>query len=108
MKSSRSSYRHWIGFEREVHVGAQVVDPDFLGPGFFAPGFLVEEEHIGLDALGIEDAGRQAQQRMDIESRQQPPANCLAGPAFEEHIVRHDHRRAPVDLSAGWRYAGQS
>ncbi len=38
---------------------------------------------------------------MDIKSRQQSPADRLAGPAFEEHIIRHDHCRAAVDLQQG-------
>ena len=35
---------------------------------------------------------------MDIEPRQQPPADCLAGSAFEEHIIRYNHCCATVDL----------
>jgi hypothetical protein len=32
------------------------------GPGLFADGLAVEEEDVGLDALGVEDAGGQAEQ----------------------------------------------
>src|SRR5207248_2510775 len=45
------------GLEREVHIGAQVVDPERLGPRRLAGGLAVEEENVGLDALGVEDAG---------------------------------------------------
>jgi hypothetical protein len=44
-----------IFLEREVLVGAEVVDPEFLGPGFFfGARFAVEEKHVGLHALGVE------------------------------------------------------
>ena len=40
-----------------MDVGAVVVDPEFFGPGSFGGGFGVEEDDVGLDALGVEDAG---------------------------------------------------
>src|SRR5712692_2927946 len=53
-----------IGAQGEVLVGAQVVDPQAFGPVRGAGGFLIEEEYVGFDALGIEDARWQTQQRM--------------------------------------------
>jgi hypothetical protein len=53
-----------VFFQCEVHVGAQVVDPELLRPGLFLRGFAVEEQNIGLHALRAENAGGQAQQRM--------------------------------------------
>ena len=47
-----------IGLEREVFVGAEVVDPELLGPGRLTRGLLVEEEHVGFHALRIEEPGR--------------------------------------------------
>ena len=47
-----------IGAQREVLVGAQIVDPQSLGPVVRAGRFLIEEQHIGFDALGIENTGR--------------------------------------------------
>jgi hypothetical protein len=41
--------------EGEILVGAEVVDPQLPGPGGG-----VEEEDVGFDALGAEDAGGQA------------------------------------------------
>ncbi len=38
-------------------VGSEVVDPEVFGPGLFAGCFAVEEEHVGFDALGVEDTG---------------------------------------------------
>ena len=51
-----------VFFQREMLVGAEVVDPELLGPRFFAGGFAVEEEDVGLHSLRVEDAGGQAQQ----------------------------------------------
>ena len=90
--------RERIGLEAEFYVGTQVVNPQFFRPGSFAGRLAVEEEHVGFDALGIEDAGGQAQKGMDIALMQQFPAHGFAGPAFEEDIIRHDDRRAAVDL----------
>ncbi len=42
-------------------VGAEVVDPEVFGPGYFAGFFALEEEDVGFDALGVEDAGGEAQ-----------------------------------------------
>ena len=49
-----------IGLEREVFVDSKVVDPDLLGPRCLARRLLVEKENVGLHALGIKEAGRQA------------------------------------------------
>ena len=46
-----------IGLEGEVLVGAEVVDPEVFGPGLFAGFLALEEEDVGFDALGVEDAG---------------------------------------------------
>jgi len=51
-----------LGSLGKVFVGAQIVDPELLCPRFLSGGFAVEEEDVGLHALGVEDAGRQAQQ----------------------------------------------
>jgi hypothetical protein len=52
---------------REALVGAQVVNPEFLGPGFFVGGgFAVEEEDVGLHALRIENSGGEAEEGVDV------------------------------------------
>jgi hypothetical protein len=53
-------------FEREMFVGAQIVDPKLLRPGFLGGGFAVEEQDIGLDALGLKDAGGQTKQSVNV------------------------------------------
>jgi len=47
-----------------MFVGAQIVNPELRSPRFLCGGFAVEEEDVGFDALGVEDAGGQAQQGM--------------------------------------------
>ncbi len=55
-----------IFFEGEVFVGAQVVDPELLRPRFFRCWFAVEDEAVGLYTLSVENAGRQAQQGVNV------------------------------------------
>jgi hypothetical protein len=65
-------------------VGAEVVDPQGLSPGPFAGRFAIEEEDVGLDALGVEDAGGQAEQRVNVTFVEELAANALGGAALEE------------------------
>jgi hypothetical protein len=87
-----------VGLEREVLVGAQVVDPELAGPGLRGGGLAVEEEDVGLDALGVEDAGGQAQEGVDVALGEQLAADGLAGAALEEDVVGDDDGGAAVDL----------
>lgn len=50
-----------ICLQREVLIRSKVVDSELVSPRLFARRFTVEEQDVRLDALGIEDAGRQAQ-----------------------------------------------
>ena len=68
-------------------VGAQVVNPQLPGPRYFAGGFALEENHIGLDSLRIEQAGGQPQQRVHIARMQELLANRLTRAAFKQHVV---------------------
>ncbi len=47
-----------IFFQREMFVGAKIVDPELFCPSLFGGGFAVEQEDVGLHTLGVEDAGR--------------------------------------------------
>ena len=58
----------------------------------------VEEEDVGLDALGVEDAGGQAQEGVDVAALEQFAAHGFAGAAFEEDVVGDDDGGAAVDL----------
>jgi len=88
--------REFSALAKVRHVGAHVVHPHILCITLirFAAG---KEQHVGLHALGVEDAGRQAQQRMHVELLQQIAAHRLARATLEQHVVRHHHRRAAVD-----------
>jgi hypothetical protein len=55
-----------ILLEREMFVRAQVVNSELLCARFFGGGFAVEEENIGLDALGVPDSRRQTEQGVDV------------------------------------------
>ena len=51
--------------------------------------------------MRVEDAGGQAQQRVDIGLLEQFAANRFARAAFEKHVVRHHHGGAAVLLEDG-------
>ena len=80
--------------EGEVPVGAQVVHPQVPGPGPLGPLPALEEQHVGLHALGVEDAGGQAQQGVNVAVAQEPPPDGLTRPGLEQHVVGHHHRGA--------------
>ena len=81
-----------------MHVGAEVVDPQFLGPRFFLSRFVLQEQHVGFDALSVEDARRQAQQSVDVALLEQVRADGLSGSALEEDVVGDDDRSSAVDF----------
>jgi hypothetical protein len=56
-----------VGFESEVLVGAQIVDPEFLRPGRGTGRFSVEQEDVRLHTLGLEDPSRQPQQGLVLD-----------------------------------------
>ena len=60
--------------EREMHVGAQVVDPQLVGPRLGAALFLLEEQHVGLHSRRVPNAGGQPQQRVHAALTQQVAA----------------------------------
>src|SRR5258708_5204944 len=60
----RTSQR--VRLQREMLVGTKIVNPERVRPRFLASGLAVEEEHISLHTLGIENTRGQAQQRVDI------------------------------------------
>ena len=88
---------HPLGLEREVLVRSEVVDPDGFRPRFRRARLAVEEEDVRLHALRVEDAGGEAEQRVDLALLEQVPAHGLAGAPFEEHVVGDDDGGAAVD-----------
>ena len=84
-----------------MQVGAQIVDPELGRPRLFLRGFAVEEEDVGLHSLRIEDAGGQAQERVDVGLLEQGAPDGFAGAAFEEDVIRQHDRSAAVLLEDG-------
>ena len=84
--------------ERVVDVGTVVVEPDLFCPGPFPTRLAVEEKDVGLNPLGIKDAGRQAQDGVQVAFLQQLAPHRLPRAAFKEHVVRHHYCRFPMDL----------
>src|SRR5690554_6166003 len=82
-------------FTKTGHVGAQVVDPDVFGAVFFlvlvCRAALGEEQHVGFHALGVEDAGGQAQDGVQVALVHQVPAHVGAYAGFEQHVVWQHH-----------------
>ena len=99
---------HRLLLQRVVDVGAVIVVPDLFGPRVRAGFAVVEEDHIRLDAMGIEDAGGQAQDGVQVGVLQQLAPDRLPGPALEQHVVRHDHGGAPGGLEHACGYAARS
>src|SRR5207302_3428885 len=85
------------GLEGKVLVRPEVVDPQLLCPRCLLGRLAVEEEHVRLDATGIEDARGQAQQCVDVALLEQLAPDDLPGAAFEENVVRNHDRRAAMD-----------
>ena len=90
-----------VFLEREMQVGAQVVNPELLRPRLFLRGLAVEEQDVRLHALRVEDAGGQAQQRVHVRLLEQFAPDGFARAAFKQHVVRQHHRRAAVLLEDG-------
>lgn len=79
-------------------VGAEIVDPEVLGPGLFAGFLAIEEEDVGFDALGVENAGGEAQEGVDVAALEQFAADGFAGSAFEEDVVGEDDGGGATDF----------
>ena len=50
-----------VFFQGEVLVGPEIINSEFFRPGRFLRRFALEEKHVGLHALGVENSRRQAQ-----------------------------------------------
>jgi hypothetical protein len=70
-----------------VLVSAQVVNSELLGPGFLCGGFAIEEEDVGLDALGVEDTGGQTQQGVNVGLLEQLASYRLPSPRLCEFVA---------------------
>ena len=79
------------------HIAAQIIDPDGLGAALLLVGVagaaLLEEEHIGLDSLGVEDAGGQAQYGVQVALFHQVAAHLGA----DQVELAEDAVNQPID-----------
>ena len=87
-----------VFFQREVLVGAEIVNPELFRPRLFLRRLSVEEKHIRLHALRVEDTGGQTQQRVHVGLLEQLAANGFPCSAFKQHVIRHDDRGPAVLL----------
>lgn len=79
-----------------MNVGAVIVHPNLFCPGVFAGGAVVEEENVGFDALGVEDAGGQTQDGVEIRRFKEFLAHGFACAPFKEDVIGDDDRGPPV------------
>ncbi len=86
-----------IFLESEMLVGSEIVNPNLFRPRSFLGRLSVEEKHVRLHPLCVEDAGGQAQKGMYVCLLEQLAANCFTRAAFKQHVVRH-HDRGPAML----------
>lgn len=54
------------GFQGEMFVGAQIVEPDSLSVDLSVLGLSVKKHYVGLHALGLKDTGGKAQDGVHI------------------------------------------
>ena len=87
-----------VFLEREMLVGAEIVNPKLSRPRFFSRGFAIEEQDVDLHALRVEDAGWQTQQRVNVCLFEEFTADGFTCAAFEENIIRNNNRGAAVLL----------
>lgn len=85
----------------ELHVGPQVIHRRRPGARLGPSRQPLEEQHVGLNALAVEDAGGQAQDGVQVEFVQQAAAQRLAGSALEQHIVGQHHGGRSARLQHG-------
>lgn len=76
----------------------QVVDPQCLRPGLLAGRLAVEELYVVVHAPGVVDAGGQAPQCVRVALLAQVTPRRSNRAALAQNIIRHDHRRATVNL----------
>ena len=79
------------------HIGAQVIEPDLLGIALVRSA-AGKEQHISLDPLGVENAGGQAQDGMQITLVHQVNADFLTLAVGKEDVIRQDHSGAGLSV----------
>ncbi len=68
-------------------VGAVVAIANFFGAGVFGGFAVVEEENVCLYALGVEDAGGEAEDGVVVRGFEEVLTDGFSGSAFKEHVA---------------------
>lgn len=89
----------WCAFAEGWHVAAEVVEPDFTGV-LFVCGTALEEEDVRFDALGVEDAGGESEDGVEVALVHQVLPDSPSFPVGEEHVVREDDGCASAAFEA--------
>lgn len=87
-----------LSLQRVMNVGPVVVIPNLLGRDLFACRTVVKEEHVRFHAIGVEDARRQAENRVKLRCLHELLPHRFTGAALEEHVVRQHHSGATRGL----------
>ena len=79
-------------------VGSEIVNPKGFRSGRFTRGLAVKEKNVCFHSLRIENAGRQAQERMHVAFVEQLSSHLFSGSALKKHVIRDHDCRSPVDF----------
>ncbi len=86
------------------HITAQVVDPDVYGAVLLLLRFLdraiAKEKHVSLDPLGIENAGRQAQDGVQVALVHQVAMDLGTDTGLEQDVIRQHYSGRASGLEA--------
>lgn len=84
-----------VSFAEGGHIGAQVIEPNLTGVTFVLTA-TGEKQHIGFDALSIENAGGQTKNGMQVALLHQVAADTLTITVSEQDIVRQNNCRTSL------------
>lgn len=96
-KRRKVRFRQRVRLAEALHIRAEVVIPDLFCV-VVVTAAAREEEDVRLDALRVENAGRQAQDRVEVAFLHEVAADGGAVALGEEHIVRQDDGGAGLSV----------
>lgn len=87
---------HGLGGHGVLDAGAVIIDPDILR-GLA----LIEEQHVGFHAVGVENAGGKTQDSVQVVILHQLVPHLLGGACVGEHAVGQHHAHASAGAHDG-------
>lgn len=81
-----------VSFAEGGHIGAQVIEPNLTGIAFVLAA-TGKKQHIGFDALSIENAGGQAKNGMQVALLHQVAADALTIAVSKQNVVWQNNCR---------------